>query len=121
MVVLTIGLVSVAELMAVTLRLQQLGRNESQAVRVAQDRMDRLMSLNFDTAASIQLNGVNSLASNVANYFDTEVEGFTRRWDIAAGPDANPDLRVVTIRVIPNVVDARTTSEYELVSIIRRW
>ena len=121
MVVLTIGLVSLAELMAVTLRLQQLGRNETQAVRLAQDRMDRLMSLNFTTAASIQLNGVNSLASNVANYFDTEVEGYTRRWDIAAGPDANPDLRVVTIRVIPNVVDARTTSEYELVSIIRRW
>lgn len=121
MVVLTIGLVSLAELLAVTLRLQQLGRNETQAVRLAQDRMDRLMSLNFTTAASIQLNGSDSLASNVANYFDTEVVGYTRRWDIAAGPDGNPDLRVVTIRVIPATVDARTTAEYELVSIIRRW
>lgn len=121
MVVLTIGLVSLAELLAVTLRLQQLGRNETQAVRLAQDRMDRLMSLNFTTAASIQLNGSDSLASDVANYFDTEVQGYTRRWDIEAGPDGNPDLRIVTIRVIPATVDARTTAEYELVSIIRRW
>ena len=42
MMVCTIGLVSMAELMAVTLRLQQLGRNSTSAVRLAQDKIDEL-------------------------------------------------------------------------------
>ncbi len=124
MVVLTIGLVSMAELLAVTLRLQQLGRSETEAVRLAQDKLDQLMSLNFAAAAEIQLNGVDSLASNVANYFDT-VPGYTRRWDIAAGPDsaAGPvaTIRQVTVRVIPDVTDNRTAATYELVTIIHAW
>lgn len=124
MVVLTIGLVSMAEMLAVTLRLQQLGRSETEAVRLAQDKLDQLMSLNFATAPEIQLNVVDSLASNVANYFDT-VPGYTRRWDIAAGPDsaAGPvaTIRQVTVRVIPDVRDNRTAANYELVTIIHSW
>ena len=124
MVILTIGLVSLAELLAVSLRLQQLGRNETQAVRLAQDKLDQLMSLDWDAALPIQINAVDSLASNVANYFDTE-DGYTRRWDVAAGPNsaagAEPNIRLVTIRVIPDVTDRRTASPYELVSIIHRW
>ena len=125
MMVLTIGVVSMAALMAVTLRLQQLGRNETQAVRLAQDKLDQLMSLSFDAEPSIQINVVDSLASNVANYFDTDVPGYTRRWDVEAGPDsaagAVPNLRRITIRVIPEVGDRRIASPYELVSIIHRW
>lgn len=125
MVILTIGLVSLAELLAVSLRLQQLGRNGTQAVRVAQDKMDQLMSLNFDTNLTIQIGG--SLTANVANYNDTDVPGYRRRWLVQAGPPrpafplGDPDLRLMTIRVIPDLADRRTASPYELVSIIRRW
>lgn len=121
MLIFTIGILSMAQLMAVSLRMQDLGRNQTSAVRVAQDKLDQLMSLNFDTSAEVQLTGENSLDSNVANYFDTDIQGFTRRWQIVAGPDGNPDLRQITIRVIPDVVDRRTTATYDLVSIIRRW
>lgn len=121
MLIFTIGILSMAQLMAVSLRMQDLGRNQTSAVRVAQDKLDQLMSLNFDTSAEVQLTGENSLDSNVTNYFDTDVQGFTRRWQIDAGPDGNPDLRQITIRVIPDVVDRRTTATYDLVSIIRRW
>ena len=124
MLILTIGLVALAGLLAVSLRMQQLGRNETQAVRLAQDKLDQLMSLDFDGAAAIQINaGADPLAANVANYFDTDVQGYTRRWRIESGPDsvAGPvaDLRVITIRVIPTVTDRRTASPYDLVSIIR--
>lgn len=119
MVILTVGLVSMAELLAVSLRLQQLGRNGTQAVRLAQDKMDQLMSLNFTTAATIQIGG--SLTANEADHFDTDVPGYTRRWLVEAGPDGDPDLRQITIRVIPDLADRRTASPYDLISIIRRW
>jgi prepilin-type N-terminal cleavage/methylation domain-containing protein len=122
LVILTIGLVSLAELLAVTLRLQQLGRNEASAVRLADDLMDQLRSLNFDLAPTVQIGG--SLTANVANYNDT-VPGYRRRWLVEAGPasaaGAEPNLRLVTIRVIPDVADNRTASTYQLVSIIHRW
>ncbi len=50
MVILTIGLVSLAELLAISLRMQQLGRNETAAIRLAQDKLDQLSVLNFDAA-----------------------------------------------------------------------
>lgn len=121
MLIFTVGILSMAQLMAVSLRMQDLGRNQTSAVRIAQDKLDQLMSLNFDTSAEVQLTGENSLDSNVEDYFDTDVQGFTRRWQIDAGPDGNADLRQITIRVIPDAVDRRTTATYDLVSIIRRW
>ncbi len=50
---MTIALVSLAELMAITLRLQMLGRNETAAVRLAQDKIDELMTQNFNTALTV--------------------------------------------------------------------
>jgi type IV pilus assembly protein PilV len=121
MLVFTVGIVALAQLMAVTMRMQAHGRNQTSAVRLAQDKFDQLMSLNFDTSAEVQITGSDSLSANVENYFDTDVTGYTRRWLIEAGPDANPDLRQITIRVIPDVQDRRNFTPYELMSIIRRW
>lgn len=128
LLVLTVGLVSMAELLAVGLRLQMLSRNETEAVRLAQDKRDQLMSLHFDTAAEIAINAVDSLASDVPNYFDHvtvgesgKAFGYTRRWDVAAGPDGSANLRELTILIIPDSADRRTQSPYQLVSIIRRW
>lgn len=123
-VILTVALVALAEMMAITLRMQMLGRNQTNASRLAQSKMDQLIGsvMNWDTAADIQIGG--SLTANVTNYNDAPEAGWIRRWVVTAGPvdpgsDAG-DLRVVTIRVIPLVTDNRATATVELTTILRR-
>jgi len=119
MVICTIGLVSLAELMAVTMRLQQLAQNSTQAVRLAQDKIDELTTLSFVTAPSVQCGG--SLTVDVGNYNDAPAngQGYRRRWLVSAGPDGDLNLREVTVRVLPDVNDRRTASPFELTSVIR--
>ena len=137
MMICTIGLVSMAELMAVTLRLQQLGRNSTSAVRLAQDKIDELTTMSFDPASAnynpaIACGG--SLSANEADHNDaplqdngtpndtaddTVVKGYTRRWLITAGPDGDPNLRTVTVHVIPDLIDRRVASPFVLTTIIR--
>ncbi len=128
-VILTVALVSMAELMAVTLRLQQLGRNQTAAMRLAQDKVDELMTQNFATAATVSIGG--SLTADVANHFDVPVDmnnnplPFRRRWVVAAGP-ADPgvpanSVRILTVRIIPIVTDTRTVDTLELTTLIRCW
>ena len=119
MVVCTVGLVSLAELMAATLRMQQLSQNSTQAVRLAQDKIDELTTLSFATDLSVACGG--SLTADVANHNDVPGNGagYRRRWVVAAGPDGDTNLREVTVRVIPDVRDARTASTYSLTTIIR--
>jgi type II secretory pathway pseudopilin PulG len=132
MVVCTVGLVAMAELLAVTLRLQQLGRNSTSAVRLAQDKIDELTTMNFITNPSAACGG--SIDADVADHFDTPLQdngtpddpdddtvmkGYTRRWVISAGPDADPNLREVTVRVIPEVNDRRVATPYDLTTFIR--
>jgi hypothetical protein len=123
-VILTVALVALAEMMAITLRMQMLGRNQTNAARLAQSKMDQLIGsvMNWDTAVDIQIGG--SLTANVTNYNDVPEAGWIRRWVVTAGPvdpgsDAG-DLRVVTIRVIPVVTDNRATATVELTTILRR-
>jgi type IV pilus modification protein PilV len=131
MVILTIALVSMAELMAVTLRLQQLGRNQTAAVRLAQDKIDELMAQNWAVAAQLAVGG--SLTADVANHFDTPptvsltdtARNYRRRWVVAAGP-ADPAvaagrLRVITVRVTPVVADRRTYTPTDITTIVRCW
>ena len=132
MMVCTVGLVAMAELMAVTLRLQQLGRNQTSAVRLAQDKVDQLTTMNFTTNPQAACGG--SIDADVANHNDipkedngtpnnladdTVTKGYKRRWLIAAGPDGDANLRQVTVRVIPDVSDRRTSAPYDLVTFIR--
>jgi hypothetical protein len=121
---ITVALVALAEMMAITLRMQMLGRNQTNAARLAQSKMDQLIGsvMNWDTAVDIQIGG--SLTANVTNYNDVPEAGWIRRWVVTAGPvdpgsDAG-DLRVVTIRVIPVVTDNRATATVELTTILRR-
>jgi len=128
MVILTIALVSMAELMAITLRMQQLGRNQTLAMRLAQDKVDELMSRNFTFA---QLAPGGSLAADVANHFDVPAAGtaanlqYRRRWfveTIASDNGAPADsLRRVTVRVIPLRNDNRISNPVDLVTIVRCW
>lgn len=125
MVILTVALVSMAELMAVTLRLQQLGRNQTAATRLAQDKIDELMSQNWAAAPQLTVGG--SLTADVANHFDTPPTNvnFRRRWVVANGPDdplpAAGKLRILTVRVTPVVRDTRTSTPTELTTIVRCW
>ena len=131
-VILTIALVSLAELMAITLRMQMLGRNQTAAARLAQDKIDELMNANFNTAATVAIGG--SPTADEANHFDSPSGLYKRRWTVAAGPAdpavaaavaagtlvANP-VRVLTVRVIPTVNDYRTSTPVEVVTLIRCW
>ena len=133
MVIMTIALVSLAELMAITLRMQMLGRNQTSATRLAQDKIDELMAINFDPAIDpakapmVSIGG--SLTEDEDDHFDSDPQNlYKRRWVVAAGP-ADPgvpvadqaNLRVLTVRVTPIVNDLRTTAPAEIVTIIRCW
>ena len=128
MLILTVALVSMAGLMAVTLRMQQLGRNQTQAVRLAQDKIDELMTLNF-TNAQVAVGGL--LTADVANHFDVPTlngvpQPYRRRWTVALGPadpgvTGNNQVRVLTVRVIPIATDTRTTAVTEIMTLIRCW
>ncbi len=115
MVILTVGLVSMAEMMAVTLRMQMLGRNETAAIRLVQSKIDELVAVNF-TSATVAVGG--SLTANVTNYNDTPTDGYTRRWQIAAIA-GETRVRTLTVRVVPTSTDRRTTAQVELTTIIR--
>ena len=119
--VLTVGLLAMAELLAVSLRMHQLGRNSTTATRLAQDKFEEMMKMNFNTNPAIQVaNCSNALVSNVTNCFDTPANsGYTRRWQVTAGPTVR--LRTVTVRVIPNNADRRVGADFTVTSLIRSW
>ena len=122
MLVCVVGLVGLAQMLAVTLRMQQLGRNSTSAVRLAQDKIDELSSVPFGQP-SVACGG--SLATNMTNYNDSvaaaagSVTGYTRRWQIVAGPDGDLNIRQVTVRLIPIRADRRVETQYDLVGFIR--
>ena len=101
--------------LTVTLRIQMLGRNETAAVRLVQSKIDQLVAVNF-TSATVPVGG--SLTSDVTNYNDTPVAGYTRRWQIAAIA-GETRVRTLTVTVIPTVTDRRTNSQVQLTTIIR--
>jgi hypothetical protein len=132
MMICTIGLVSLAELMAVTLRLQQLGRNSTSASRLALDKLDDLTSKGFQSGdPEIDCGG--SLTADVEDHFEVAVDdnntpldatddinlGYRVRWVIADGPDGDLNLRQVTIRVLPDNSDRRTAAPYDLTTFLR--
>jgi len=119
-IVLTVALVALAELLAVSIRMHTLGRSSTTATRLAQDKFEELMKANFTTNPSIQVSGTDTLASNVTNYFDAPANsGFTRRWLVQAGP--TPRLRIVTVRVIPDNVDRRVGDPFTVTTVLRSW
>lgn len=122
LLVCTVGLVGMAQMLVVTLRMQQLGRNSTSAIRMAQDKIDELSSLHFENDASVMCGG--SLTANTTSYNDVptvngQAQPYRRRWRITRGPDNDPQLRVVTVRIIPDVGDRAVAAQTELVGIIR--
>ena len=116
MVIMTVGLVAMAQMMAITLRMQMMGRNETAAVRLIQSKIDQIVNINFTTTTVANVGG--SLTADVTNYFDTPVAGYTRRWQIQA-ISGETKVRTLTVRVIPTNTDRRTNAQVELSTIIR--
>ena len=125
MLVCVVGLVGMASLLMVTLRMQQLGRNSTTEVRMAQEKVDELSSLSFtDAVAGAQVQCGGSLTADTANHNDVpQVNGqnqpYRRRWLVQAGPDGDPQLRMVTVRLIPDNPDRNIATQYDLVTVIR--
>lgn len=119
MVIMMVGLVAVAQLLAVSVQTHLLGRRTSEASLLATTKLEDLSKLNHTTAAAIQIspNPPDTLAANVANYFD-QVDGYTRRWQVTAGP---ADTRRVTVRVLPPANRQPWLKTVEVTSIVRPW
>jgi type IV pilus assembly protein PilV len=121
MLVLLIGLVSLAELFAVAMHANAYSFNNGAATVAAQDKIEEFHNLDFDDTtgpgAQIQvtLPGVNTLDANVSNYNDA-TGTFIRRWSVAQG--STPDTRVVTLRIIPTITDPRRAKQQITVTTI---
>lgn len=120
MVVVTIGLVSMAQLMAVSTVTYADAREVSIATEQAEAKLSELMKLNLGTDAAVQITPVSpdSLTSNVTNYYDQPATGITRRWRVEAGPVDN--TRIIKVRVV-NARARQYGATIDLTSIIRQW
>jgi hypothetical protein len=114
--VLTVGGVSIAALLAVTTQMHIGAREAARATRLAQDKIDELMKLDFATAPEVTIGG--SVTEDVESHFDTPVAGVTLRWTVANGPV--DDTRIVTIRV-ENLRAPQYGRRVDLTTIIRDW
>ena len=116
-VILTVALVGLAQLMAVSAQMHQIGRTSSQASRLAQDKFEELMKMNFATNPAIAVGG--DLDANAANHFDVPANtDYTRRWLVQAGPGGNASLRTVTVRLVH---DVPLGTDYQVTTVLRSW
>ena len=113
--ILTVGMIAIAGLLLVTTQMQIGAREATRSTRLAQDKIDELMKLNFSSDPEVAVGG--DLDANVTNYSETPAEGITVRWAVTAGP--TNDLRVLTLRVVN--LHAMQYRETELTTIIRQW
>jgi type II secretory pathway pseudopilin PulG len=120
-IVLSVGLLAGAQLLAVSLQTHQLSRTTTDSARLASEKVEQLMKLDFALDPAIQISAVNPdpLNQNVAGYFDIPLPGFTRRWRVQAGPTAN--TRLVTVRLVPAPTDLRMARPVVLETIVRDW
>ena len=115
--VLTVGLVAMAQLLAIATIMHSDAREATTSTQLAQAQIESLTRLNF-TAAAVQVTGAATLAANTANYFDLPQAGITRRWNVVAGPVAN--TRLLTVRVINNRA-RQYGGQVDISTIIRQW
>ncbi len=118
MVVFLVGSVAVAQLLAVTTQMHLVSQNSTQATRLAQQKFDELMKLDFAADAAVQISAANTLTANTASYFDTPGPVITRRWSVQAGPTAT--TRRVTVRVIDGQ-GSMSRRTVDLTTVIRQW
>ena len=100
MLVVTIGLIGMAQLVAVTTVAHSDAREASMATELGQAKIDELTGMDIGTNASVQITppSPDSLEENVDDYYDAPEPTITRRWKVEEGP--TDTTRVVTVRVI---------------------
>jgi hypothetical protein len=120
MAIMMVGLVAIAQLLAVSVHTHLLGRRTSEASMLATAKLEELSKLNHLSAAAIQISPTtpDPLAGNVTNYFDTAA-GYTRRWQVTAGPTT--DTRQVTVRVLPPANRQPWNKTVDVTTILRQW
>lgn len=114
--VLTVGLVSMAQLLTVSTVMHIDARLITEGTLQLQGKVEELTKLNFATDPRVQVGG--SLAANVANFNDAPALGVTRRWLVQPGPAANPGLRNLTVRVVRS---GARRQQRDLTTVIRQW
>jgi len=120
MAIMMVGLVAVAQLLAVSVQTHLLGRRTSEASLLASAKLEDLSKLNHSTAPALQVTPASPdpLTTSVANHFDVS-NGYTRRWQVAAGPAANTLL--VTVRVSPPANRQPWLKTVDVTTILRQW
>ena len=113
--VLTIGMIAIAAMIAVTTTMQIGAREAARSTRLAQDKMDELMKLDFEDDPEVAVGG--DLDEDVADHAETPLAGITLRWLVAAGPGGLNDTRFLTVRVIN--MRAQQYRQTEMATIIR--
>jgi len=114
--VLTIGLVGLAQLLAVATIMHSDARQATTGTVLAQAKIDELMKLDFDTSPAVQLGG--SISSNMANFSDSPEPGIDRRWQVTNGPVAGTRLLQVNI---DNKGGRLYGGSQTLTTVIREW
>ena len=113
--ILTTGMLAIAGLLGVSTQMQIGAREAARSMRLAQEKVDELMKMDFDTADEIAVGG--SLTENSADHFEQPLGGITVRWAVADGPVE--DTRVLTVRVVN--LRAMQYRETDMTTIIREW
>ena len=114
--VLTIGLVGMAQLLAVATIMHSDARQATTGTVLAQAKLDELMKVDFSLNSTVALGG--SIASNMAPYFDQPSTTMDRRWRVTPGPVAGTRLLEVTVENKGGRVYGRSQT---LTTVIRDW
>ena len=113
--VMTVGMLAVAALLAVTTQMHIGARESARSTRIAQDKVDELLKLTFSSNPRISVGG--SLDADVNNHSETPMTGVTVRWVVADGP--TDDTRLLTVRVVN--LRSQHYRNTDLATIIRQW
>ena len=114
--VLTIGLVGMAQLLAVATIMHSDARQATANTVLVQAKLDELMKANFSLSSTVALGG--SIASNMAPYFDQPEASIERRWRVTDGPVAGTRLLEVSVENKGGRLYGRTQT---LTTVIRDW
>jgi prepilin-type N-terminal cleavage/methylation domain-containing protein len=116
-IVLTVGLLGMASTMASMIRYQDLSAVQADMTALGDHKIEQLRVVAMHTPALLAPGG--SLTVPTAQYVDTLVERgrtFIRLWTVAAGPGG---AQQVTVRVRPQVDDARTPAQLDFNTLIQ--
>jgi Tfp pilus assembly protein PilV len=115
--VLTVGLLGMASTMASMTRYQDLATVHADMTALGDHKIEQLRVVAIHSPAQLAPGG--SITVPTAGYVDTLVERgrtFIRLWAVAAGPAGTQQ---VTVRVRPQVDDARTPAQLDFNTLIQ--